>query len=563
MRRVGIVALVLAALFGGVWFLAGDGADPQRAPCAPSATAHDEPRAAVELAEVESRRVEPPVREEADGGASVASEPEAARTDESAAEVEPVAFALDAQPAVVDVRHETAGSPGTQFVLEIEHHTSDLALDRSLVHATVRQPAFLELDAHWTDVGGRREVRRMLGDIEMWSWWFAAGGLEPGLVSWRVDLGVCGVFGGRTRIESGRTAVVVDLARIGGDAAIVQVFDRFVPDDAWRSEFASEDFAVERIAKGEASRWPAPDDDLALVEFRRCEPWVELLDADGSRLAGFPLEVHECELVPGLADALDPFAAPLSLGTFGAGNAVGLRVVAGVPRPFVYETDHRVLADGSLRFEAALTAHTPPSRFGVLRLDLGAAERAPAEVTLCFHGAHSRYLAPLAVTRRVATRSDGERRFLAERIDLATLPLPLRVMVRADGCAPEFFDLEELLDPERTIATSFELGSGGVVVASYQNNPAEYWHFAPARGFDVEWRSGPEADGAVLEVGRLGSLGAFEFRSTDARAFDAAHVALGALEPNLLREGLPGVPGEVVARFDDVAPGVIELWIRD
>jgi hypothetical protein len=568
-RRGAIVALVLAALLAGGWFLAGGESGPQRAPSAPDAEQLGAPRAPVELAEADARRAEPPVREEADGGANAAPGPDTASADEPAAEVDALTFALDAEPAVVDVRHETSGSPGTQFVLEIEHHTSDLASDRSLVHATVRQPAFLELSALWVDADdadapARRETRRMVGDIEKWSWLFAAGGLAPGLVTWRVDLGVCGVFGGRTRIESGRTVVVVDLSRIGGDAVVEHVLERFVPDDTWRTAFSGAELAFEELVSGAESQRPAPDDDLALVEFRRCEPWVELVDADGLRLAGFPLEVPGYELVPGLADALDPFAAPASLATFGVGSAVGLRTAAGVPRPFVYETDHRVLADGSLRFEAALLARTPPpARFGVLRLDLGTAEQAPTEVTLCFHGAHSRYLAPLAVTRRVATRIDGERRVLAERIDLALLPLPLRVMVRADGCAPEFFDLEELLDPERTVVARLEPGSGGVVVGAYENNPSGHWHFAPARGFDVEWRSGAEADSAVLEVGRLGSLGAFEFRSTDARAFDAAHVALGVLEPNLLREGLPGVPGEVVARFDDVAPGVVELWIRD
>jgi hypothetical protein len=568
-RRGAIVALVLAALLAGGWFLAGGGSGPQRAPSAPDAEQGGAPRAPVELAEADVRRPEPPVRAEAGDGASAAPEPAAASADEPAAEVDALAFVLDAEPAVVDVRHEPAGSPGTQFVLEIEHHTGIPAADRSLVHATVRQPAFLELDALWVDADdtgapARRETRRMVGDIEMWSWWFAAGGLAPGLVTWRVDLGVCGAFGGRTRLESGRTVVVVDLARIGGDAVVEHVLERFVPDDTWRTAFRGAELAFEELVNGAESQRPAPDDDLALVEFRRCEPWVELVDADGARLAGFPLEVLGYELVPGLVDVLDSFAAPDSLATFGVGSAVGLRVVAGVPRPFVYETDHRVLADGSLRFEAALTAHTPPSsRFGVLRLDLGAAEQAPTEVTLCFHGAHSRYLAPLAVARRVATRIDGERRVLAERIDLATLPLPLRVMVGADGCAPEFFDLEELLDPERTVAARLEPGSGGVVVGAYENNPSGHWHFTPARGFDVEWHAGAEAGSAALEVARLGSLGFFEFRSTEARVFDAAHLALGDLEPNLLRETLRGVGSDLAVRFDDVAPGVVELWIHD
>jgi hypothetical protein len=561
---VAYVALLLATVF---WFGVRDGGIERTPRAAAERLSAPTPRTD-ELARVETPVATPAAREVLPSAAAPAPDLEA-RAPEPPALADLLVHAANATPAVVERRVTTSGIIGTSFALEVDDPDVDPVRRRSLTYQGPRQPAFLEIEGHWEDADGAREVRRVLGDIEYFAWAFEVQGLLPGPITWRVDLGVSGAFGESQSLEPGRTTVYVELPRLGGLVAVVQTFARLAPSPAWHELYGSDGLlAVEPLVEGAASARPEPDDDLRLVEFRRCEPWVELLDANGGRLAGVMLELPDFELVPGIAADIAATTYSDVVHAFVAGEAVAARVVNGVPRPFAYTVARDDRA--GLVFELALTAAEPvPPRRARLQLSLPG-DDAPEQLELVLYGAHSRYDPPLAVHRRLVTQVVDGGRAVDLEVDLATLPLPLRAMVASAGHQPLFFDFETLLDPAQPVVLEFEPGSGGVVVGAYQNNPMDTWHFAPARGFDVGWRTSGSADGpddspdvpadvpADVPVQRLGPSGFAEWTSSAAVPFERASLFLGPLERNHLRPH-----GDVVAQFTDVAPGAVELVVRD
>jgi|GEM_PF-6148302 len=431
-----------------------------------------------------------------------------------------------------------------------------------------RLPAWLELRPDRGPDDAR--ARRVLGTIRYDTWMFVVEDLEPGRHAWTVRTGIAAPLHGGADLALGRNEVelvLADLPTVRID--LVASFPWGEPVGSSAVEDGEDDERPEDHAFGPGVPWLAfeatDEQDAVLVPF---ESWWRAhagIVASGQEPVSGSL--HDRAFVFGL-DAPAP----------------ELTLFAGLPRTHAIELGR---GPGGARFDAEVSASDllraagPEVRVSVAVRWPSTLDEDPPEVAATLYGCVSKALrGPLdahgaSMWERVgldlaptgAATSSGTWRVAASR-----LPRGARVMFTADGMQPIFHDLDALLE-EGEVRLAFEPGTGGVLLAAYQNYRAPNAHWAPGFGFEVRRLDDPRSGPLVYErppsgpsdapaPHRVGPLGSLEFASEPGPPFDADHLVLRLPDANRDRTARSIHPVLAVT-LRDAAPGVVELFVQD
>jgi hypothetical protein len=443
-----------------------------------------------------------------------------------------------------------------------------------------RLPAWLDLERG----GAKPDVRRVLGDIEGDLWTFVVGGLQPGRHRWTVRTGIHAPIAGDARLEVGRNEVRYELRDF--DASTVVVTAEFPWGTADDGE-ASGDGSGESREDGAAFTFhPAfGNDPHAPTTFGPSSPWVVFDGATPDDTVLVPL-AGWFDAWSGVVPQQGPFESRTNV--FGALlGGVRPRLLGGMPltHAAVVEQEFggatvevRERDERAERVTIELKVRWPKEVDTGAAVDVSAAsdEAPPTAVTAVLYGAVPEELGAL-------DRPDGPSMWRAVQVPLpllsemlhtgslsldpCTTPRGARVAFLSLGMQPIFHDLGALLETQKVLL-EFEPGSGGVLVAAYQNHRFPGAHWAPGFGFDVARMGGDAPDHGdpwndpLADVRRTGPMGWIEYAFDEHQSFDAASFVVRRPDANLERTGRP-VHSKLSMVLRDAAPGVVELFVQD
>jgi hypothetical protein len=180
----------------------------------------------------------------------------------------------------------------------------------------------------------------------------------------------------------------------------------------------------------------------------------------------------------------------------------------------------------------------------LFEIDLPFSGAAPRELEIVGYGLGRAGGAPSFVRTALPITYDAHTPTARCSIDFASFVVPLRVMLRVDGCRPQFLDGHEFPSGFHQ-RLEFVTGSGGIVLARYENERMRRESAVPAH-FDVRWND---------TIERLDALGFAEFASDSSANFEVELVEPDAANRNdRLSTG-------ITADSRVLAPGVVELVI--
>jgi hypothetical protein len=180
----------------------------------------------------------------------------------------------------------------------------------------------------------------------------------------------------------------------------------------------------------------------------------------------------------------------------------------------------------------------------IFEIDLPSSGAAPRELEIVGYGLGRADGAPSFVRTALPIAYDAHTPTARCSLDFANFVVPLRVMLRVDGCRPQFVDGHEFPSGFQQ-RLEFVTGSGGIVLARYENERMRRDSAVPAH-FDVRWND---------TIERLDALGFAEFASDSSANFEVELVEPDAANRN------DRLSTSITADSRVLAPGVVELVI--
>lgn len=450
----------------------------------------------------------------------------------------------------------------------------DLVVRAPATIGSPRLPAWLDLERG----GAEPDVRRVLGDIEGDRWTFVVDDLEPGRHRWTVRTGIHAPIAGDARLEVGRNEVRYELVDLPASTVTVAAgFPWGAAGGDGNAGEAAESVALEEVQSAFSNDPHAPS------TFGPSSPWVAFDGATPDDTVLVPLDGW-FDAFSGIVSQQGPFEA--RTGVFGAPlGTVRPHLLGGLP------ISHNAVVEGE---GGGARVEVLEREDGVVPLSIqvkvrvpqasgasssGSAAEAVRAVTAVLYGAVPEDLGAL-------DRLDGPTMwraievplpFVSEmlptgtlRLDPRTTPRGARVAFMSPGMQPIFRGLDALLEAKQ-VFIDFQPGSGGVLVAAYQNHRFPQAHWAPAFGFDVI--RGPDKEALqraesgmwnepLVDVRRTGPMGWIEYAFTDERPFDATSLIVVRPAPNAERLDRAVYP-KLLMELRDAAPGVVELFVQD